>query len=313
MLDLSIVIVNYNTREFLKRCISSIVGNVRSVSYEIIIVDNASTDGSPSVISNFQFPRLAPASPGLGGAKRAISNFKIILNKKNVGFSKANNQGVRVSQKSRYILFLNPDTIMQDQTIEEMVKFMNNNKDAGASTCKIVMLNGEIDDAVHRGFPTPWNAFAHFTGLEKMFPKSKLFAGYSLGFLDFNAIHKIDVLAGAFMLVRRVAGEEVRWWDEDYFFYGEDIDFCYMLKQKGWKIYYVPTVSVTHYKGVSGGIKSVSKQISTANEETKKRATKWRFNAMRIFYNKHYKQKYPWIINFLVDKGIFLREKLEKV
>lgn len=112
------------------------------------------------------------------------------------------------------------------------------------------------------------------------------------------------------MLVRRVAGEEVRWWDEDYFFYGEDIDFCYMLKEKGWKVYYVPNVSITHYKGVSGGIKTVSKEITTANEATKKRATESRFNAMRIFYRKHYKEKYPWIINFLVDKGITLREKL---
>ena len=112
------------------------------------------------------------------------------------------------------------------------------------------------------------------------------------------------------MLVRKNAGEEIKWWDEDYFFYGEDIDFCYMLKQKGWKVYYVPTVSITHYKGVSGGIKSVSKEITTASIETKKRATKWRFEAMRIFYKKHYQQKYPWIVNFLVNIGIYVREKI---
>jgi GT2 family glycosyltransferase len=128
--------------------------------------------------------------------------------------------------------------------------------------------------------------------------------------MDLNTTHKIDVLAGAFMLVRREAGEQAGWWDEDYFFYGEDIDFCFMLKKKGWSIYYVPRVFITHYKGVSGGIKSVSKGITTASKETKKRVTKWRFKAMRIFYDKHYKQKYPWIINFLVDKGISLREKL---
>ena len=295
MLDLSIIIVNYNTKEFLKRCIASIVGNVKGVSYEVIIIDNASSDGSPSEILNI---------------KNKTSNMREILNNENVGFSKANNQGIKISQKSKYVLFLNPDTTLQKNTIKEMVKFMDPNKDTGAATCKLVMLNGEIDDASHRGFPTPWNAFSHFSGLEKLFPKSKLFARYSLGWMDLEKAHEIDVLAGAFMLVRRVAGEEVKWWDEDYFFYGEDIDFCYELKQKGWKIYYVPTVSVTHYKGVSGGIKSVSKEITTASEETKKRATKWRFNAMRIFYNKHYKDKYPWIVNILVSIGISVRERL---
>lgn len=309
MLDLSIIIVNYNTKEFLKKCLDSILSSIDGkISYEIIVIDNASTDGSPSVISNFQSPLLRQVFGG-----QAISNFRIILNKKNLGFSKANNQGIKVSQESRYILFLNPDTIAQNQTIEKIIKFMDAHKDTGAATCKIIMPNGQIDDASHRGFPTPWNALCHFSGLARIFPKSRIFAGYNLGWMDLEKIHEIDVLAGAFMLVRRVAGKEAGWWDEDYFFYGEDIDFCYELKQKGWKIYYVPTVFITHYKGISGGIKSVSKEITTANEETKKRATRWRFNAMRIFYNKHYKKQYPWIVNFLVNKGILLREKFAEI
>jgi len=299
MLDLSIIIVNYNTKEFLKRCINSIMNSIsKKINYEIIVVDNASTDGSPSVISKFQFP---------------ISNIKIILNKKNVGFSKANNQGIKVSEKSRYVFFVNPDTLMQKNTIEKMIEFLDKNKNAGAATCKLVTLNGQIDDASHRGFPTPWNSFSHFSGLAKMFPKMKLFSGYNLGWMDIEKIHEIDALAGAFMIVRKKAGEDAGWWDEDYFFYGEDIDFCYMLKQLGWKIYYVPTVSATHYKGVSGGIKSISKEITTASKETKKRVTKWRFNAMRIFYKKHYKDKYPWIVNFLVDKGISVRERFSGI
>jgi len=290
MLDLSIIIVSYNTREFLKECIASIVKNVKKISYEIIIIDNASTDGTAESIK--------------------YKNIKMILNKGNVGFSRANNQGIKASQESRYVLFLNPDTVIQDQTIEKMLEFMDAHKDVGASTCKLVMTNGKIDDATHRGFPTPWNAFSHFSGLEKLFPKSKLFAGYSLGWMNFNSVHRIDVLAGAFMLVRRIAGDEVKWWDEDYFFYGEDIDFCYMLKQKGWKIYYVPSVSMIYSKGVSGGIKAVSKEITTASKETKKRATKSRFSAMRIFYKKHYEKKYPWIVNLMVHVGISVREKL---
>lgn len=296
MLDLSIIIVNYNTREFLEKCLTSILSSIDGyLRYEIIVVDNNSSDNSAEMIKK-KFPRT-----------------KLITNKENSGFSKANNQGVKASQKSRYVLFLNPDTIIQKNTIEEMINFMNIHQDAGAATCKLVMPNGKIDDASHRGFPTPWNAFCHFTGLARIFPKSRIFAGYSLGWMDMSKTHEIDALCGAFMLVRRKAGEEALWWDEDYFFYGEDIDFCYMLKQKGWKIYYVPKVFTTHYKGVSGGIKAVSKEITTASEETKKRATRWRFEAMRIFYNKHYKKQYPWIVNFLVNKGILLREKFAEI
>lgn len=291
MLDIAIVIVSFNTKGFLKNCITSIVENVRNVSYEIIVVDNNSTDNSSEMVRK-QFPKV-----------------KIIANKENAGFSKANNQGVKISQESRYVLFLNSDTLMQQDTMEEMINFMDTHKDAGAATCRLVMPNGKIDDASHRGFPTPWNSFCYFSGLARIFPKSRIFAGYNMGWMDLNLAHKIDVLAGAFMLLRREAGREAGWWDEDYFFYGEDIDFCYMLKVKGWNIYYVPKVFITHYKGVSGGIKAISKEITTASKETKRRATKSRFKAMKIFYEKHYKQKYPWIINFLVDKGITLREK----
>ena len=299
MLDLFIIIVNYNTRDFLKRCLMSIKKNVsEKIKYEIIIVDNASTDGSPSEISNL---------------KSQISNLKIILNRENLGFSKANNQGIKIMQDNRYVLFLNPDTIIQKNTIEQMLKFMDSHKDAGASTCKLVMLNGEVDDASHRGFPTPWNSFSHFSGLSKLFPKSKLFAGYNLGWMDMNKTHEIDALTGAFMLVRREAGQEAGWWDEDYFFYGEDIEFCYQLKQIGWKIYYVPEVSTAHFKGVSSGIKGVSKQITTASQETKRKATRQRFNAMRIFYNKHYKEKYPAFVSWLVDKGISVKERLSGI
>jgi len=293
MIDLSIIIVSYNTRKFLKECINSLSECIsKKIEYEIIVVDNNSSDNSVKMLKK-DFPQI-----------------KLIANKENVGFSKANNQGVKASRESRYVLFLNSDTLMKRNTIEEMVIFMDGHGDAGASTCKLVMPGGKIDDASHRGFPTPWNSFTHFCGLEGLFPKNTFFSGYSLGWMDFEKIHEIDVLAGAFMLVRRIAGEEVKWWDEDYFFYGEDIDFCFLLKEKGWKIYYVPGVSIIHYKGISGGIKEISKEITTASDETKRKATKSRFNAMRIFYKKHYSQKYPRIINLLVNVGIWAKEKL---
>jgi len=302
MIDLSIVIVSYNGKEFLRNCVLSIRNNISNkIKYEIIVVDNASSDGSAVEISRLR--------QGFGGQAK----LKIILNKENVGFSKANNQGIKISEKCNYVLFLNPDTVMEKGTIEKMIEFMDENENAGASTCKIIMPNGEIDDASHRGFPTPWNAFCHFSGLAGIFPKSKLFSGYNLGWKDFSKAHEIDALAGAFMLVRISAGEEAGWWDEDYFFYGEDIDFCYKLKQRGWKIYYLPEVSIRHFKGVSSGIKGVSKQITTASKETKKWATHQRFKAMKIFYNKHYKDKYPSFVSWLVDKGISIKERLSGI
>ncbi len=290
MLDLSIIIVSYSTKEFLRRLLDSIGENISAgIKYEVIVVDNASADNSSVMVAK-DFPKI-----------------KLIANNQNFGFSKANNQGIKKTDKSRYVLFLNPDTLLEKGTIEEMIKFMDQNTDAGAATCKVVMSNGQIDDATHRGFPTPWNAFTHFSGISKIFPSSKLLNGYYLGWKDIEKVHEIDALAGAFMLVRRVAGEEVKWWDEDYFFYGEDIDFCFMLRAAGWKIYYVPTVSIFHYKGASSGIKEVSKQISTATRETKIRITKSRFNAMNIFYKKHYSKKYPKFITGLVRLGINLK------
>ena len=289
MTDLSIVIVSYNTKDFLKSCIESIYKTSKSLSLEIIVVDNNSADGSAEMVL------------------REFKNVILIKNKDNLGFSKANNIGVKKTT-GRYVLFLNSDTIVYDKTLEYMVNFMEENKTAGASTCKLIMLNGKIDDASHRGFPTPWNSLAHFSGFSKFLGKTKIFGGYNLGYMNFSKTHEIDALAGAFMLVKREAGESVGWWDEDYFFYGEDLDFCFMLKQKGWKIYYVPEVSILHYKGVSGGIKRNSKEISTANRSTKIKASRERFRAMELFYKKHYEEKYPKLITKLVFAGISFKK-----
>ncbi len=289
MIDLSIIIVSYNTKDFLKNCLGSVYKNLGDLNAEVIVVDNASKDGSPEIVL------------------KEYKNTHLIENKENLGFSKANNIGVKKAT-GRYTLFLNSDTLVYENTLTFMVNFMEKNKDAGASTCKLNLPNGKIDDASHRGFPTPWNSFSHFSGLSKILGKTKIFGGYNLGYLDLSKTHEIDALAGAFMLVRKEAGEEVGWWDEDYFFYGEDLDFCYMLKQKGWKIYYVPQVNILHFKGVSGGIKNVSKQITTADDSTKIKAKKERFRAMKLFYKKHYEDKYPRVVSQLVNLGISLKQ-----
>jgi GT2 family glycosyltransferase len=285
MIDLSIILVSYNTKSFIHDAVSSLLDTIHTITYEIIVVDNASTDGSVEMLKH-EFPTV-----------------KVIASKDNLGFAKANNKGVTLS-KGKYVLFLNPDTITHPRTIEHIYHFMEEHLDAGAATCKLVMLQGQMDYATHRGFPTPWNSLCYFSGLTKLFPKSKLFSGYTQGWKDLTQTHTIDALAGAFMFVRRSAGEEVNWWDEDYFFNGEDLDFCYKLGENEWKIYYVPQVSILHYNGVSGGTKKDTQNITTANVETKRFVTKHRFEAMKIFYKKHYKKKYPKFMTWLVMKGI---------
>lgn len=290
-IDLSIIIVSYNTKDLTTECIQSVLDNVKGINYEIIVVDNNSKDESAKHL------------------KHAFPHIYVIPLSENLGFSKANNKGVTVA-KGRHVLFLNSDTVVYPGSLEHMVSFMDEHKDAGAATCFLKMPNGELDDAAHRGFPTPWRAFCHFSGISKVFPKSLVFNGYHLGFRNLNKVHTIEALAGAFMIVRYEAGQEVSWWDEDYFFYGEDIDFCYCLIQKGWKIYYDPRVTVLHYKGASGGIKEISKKVTTADKETKRKVTHARFNAMKIFYKKHYEKKYPAFIYHLVMYAVDLKKNL---
>lgn len=289
MKDVSIIIVSYNTKQILRECLESIKNSHIKSTYEIIVVDNASSDGSAEMI------------------QKEFQDVILIENKENVGFSKANNIGVQKSQ-GRLVLFLNSDTVVYDNSIDEVAAFLDKNTQAGAATCRLLLPNGQIDDASHRGFPTPWNAFTHFSRLSKFLPGNKLLGGYNLTWMDMEKVHEIDALAGAYMMVKKQAGDQVGWWDEDFFWYGDDLDFCYRLKQKDWKIYYVPTVKVLHYKGVSGGIKDISKHITKADEATRKKATQARFDAMKVFYNKHYKNKYPLIITQLVFIGIRIKK-----
>lgn len=291
-LKLSIIIVNFNTYKFSKKCLDSIYqGDLAKDSFEIIVVDNASNDNSSDLIS------------------KHCPSVKLVRNKRNVGFAAANNQAIKKT-KGDFILFLNPDTVVNHNTLGKMVEFMERNPRVGVATCKVVLSSRKLDDACHRGFPTPWNALCQFSGMAKIFPKSQLFNGYHLGYKDMDKIHEIDSCSGAFMLVRKSIGESVGWLDEDYFWYGEDLDFCFRMKRAGWKIMYVPHVEITHYRGVSSGIKKHSKDISSADIKTQILATRARFEVMRIFYKKHYQDKYPSWLTWLVLGGIKIKEKL---
>lgn len=304
-IKLTTIILNYNSGRYLKDCLISLNKSVLKnslssrteqkfkIKHQIIVVDNASTDNSIKL------------------AKKSGIQVKYILNKENSGFSAGNNLGIKKAGKNDFIFFLNPDTLVFPKTLITLVEFLINNPKVGMANCREELPDGSISDACHRGFPTPWRAFCHFSGLEKIFPTSKLFSGYTIGYkLNDKNPHEIDSGSGSCMMVRSRAGEQIGWWDEDYFFYGEDLDFCYRLKQKGWLVYYLPNTKIIHFRGISSGIKKHSQEISTANKETKIKTTKASIQAMKIFYKKHYLNSYPRIVSKFVFIGIDLLEKI---
>lgn len=288
---LSIIIVSYNVKKLLVDCIGSIYKSQKpDDNWEIIVVDNNSIDNSIEAIANF--------------------NLKVIKNKENFGFSKANNQAITIA-KGKYILLLNPDTIVYPGTIQKVLEYLENNPKVGAATCMVELPNGNLDYSCHRGFPTPWNAFTYFSGLSSLLPKLKWFTGYTLTYKSLNSIHEIDALTGAFALVRKSAGDEVNWFDEDYFWNGEDLDFCYKLREKNWKIVYIPDVKITHFKGSSSGLWHTGE--GKPSGDTKMKSALSSTQVMSLFYKKHLSQKYPFFINWLVYLGIFLLERFRLI
>lgn len=289
---LSIVIVNYNSIHVLKPCLDSLLalGNWLHENCEVLIVDNASSDGSAETIKQ-DYPWVI-----------------FTANQENLGFAKANNQALRKA-RGDYQLLLNPDTVVPLETLKECITFLKGHPDAGVVTCKVVFPSGKIDMDCHRGFPTPWASFTYFSGLEDFFFNSKWFGKYHLTYLPLNTTHEIDSAVGAFMMMPKVAIEKVGLLDEDFFFYGEDIDWCYRFKEKGFKVYYFPDVSITHYKGVSSGIRKESLAITSATKQSRMKVALASIVAMRLFYDKHFKQHYPFFITWLVYGGIWLMKK----
>lgn len=283
--NLSIVIPSYNTKKLLTDCLQSIEGSKSSMSYEIIVVDNASSDGSQDMVRS-KFPKTI-----------------LIRNKKNKGFACAVNQGWKIA-KGEYVLFLNSDTIVQDNSLEVLLNYLQDEPEAGAVSGKLTLRDGNIDLDTHRGFPSPWSSLTFFLGLENIFPKSKLFSQYHQGWKDLNNIHEIDAGSGALLMVVRKVLEEVNGWDEGYFFYGEDIDLCYRIKQRGYKIFFHPGTKVMHYKGASSGLRKESKDIARPTRENLIRVTKGSIDAWKKFYIKFYQDKYPNWVTWLVLSGI---------
>jgi len=297
--DLSIIILTYNTKQITLDAIESVEKNypkeVADGSFEVIVCDNSSTDGSLDAFKEYK-------------KKTKIKTFHVVDNGGNIGFAAGNNKGVPYA-KGRYVLFLNPDTIVYPKTLTRMIEFMDSHPDAGAASCKLINKDGELDFNCHRGFPSPWNSFCYFSGLQRLFPHSKTFAGYTQGWKDLKTNHEVDAIEGAFMVMPYEVGKKVGWWDEEYFFYGEDIQFCYDIRKLGYNIYYLGDVSIMHIGGAASGLKKKSQNVTTANIETKRKLQKARFEAMRIFYRKNYEKSYPAIVKWIMFSGIDYMEK----
>lgn len=274
-MDLSIIIVNYNTKGLLRQTLESVFRSYPKYRFEVFVVDNHSKDGSSEMVRE-TFPKVL-----------------LIENIRNEGFSKANNRAIKVS-RGRYILLLNSDTIVLEGTLDTMIEFMGKNPRVGAAGCKVILPGGKLDLACRRSFPTPINAFFKALGLSKVFPKSPLFSQYNLTYLDEDETYPVDCIVGAFMMVRRETIEQVGLLDESFFMYGEDIDWCYRIKKAGWAIYYHPRAKIVHYKGAS-------------SEKRKYRIIFEFHRAMVLFYRKHYSKEKVFIVNWLVITGIWLR------
>lgn len=271
-MDVSILIVSYNTCKLTLDCLQSVYASETEYSYEVIVIDNDSKDDSVRQI------------------EQCYPQARLIRNEENTGFAKANNQGMEIAQ-GRYVLLLNSDTVIQPDTLEIMLSFMDSRPDVGASGCKVILPDGSLDKACKRGFPTPSASFYYAFGFSKLFPNNPRFNQYQLGYLSPDEEYEIDCLVGAFMLVRKETIDEVGMLDETFFMYAEDTDWCYRIKQAGWKNYYYPRTTIMHYKRASSRNKPL-------------RITYEFHRSMVIFYNKHYKQKYPFWVSWCIYAGI---------
>jgi GT2 family glycosyltransferase len=281
-MKLSVIIVNHNTSELLVKCVENLQS--MSIEKEILVVDNGSTDDSAKVFKE-KFPELT------------------LIEQDNLGLAKGYNAGFDRST-GEYILFLGTDAYPKEEDLTGIMSYMDGDNSVGIATAKLVLRSGLPDPDAHRGFPTPWAAFTHFSKLNRLFPRSKMFNSYFLGHLDPDTPHEIDLCIAHFMMVRRDVFDSIGKWDEDYFLYGEDVDFCYRTKEAGWKIMYLPQFEVLHYKGASVGVRKETKDISKKSPEFRKRMRKESTKAMKIFYRKHYSTKYPPFVTKAVLTGI---------
>ncbi len=274
-MQLSVIIVNYNVKYFLEQCLYSVIAACKNVAAEIIVIDNQSTDGSRTFFTD------------------KFEQVHFIWNDENVGFSRANNNAL-LQAKGECVLFLNPDTIVAEDCFEKCLQFFLAQKDAGAMGVRMIDGSGKFLKESKRGFPSVLTSFCKLSGLTALFPKSRIFARYYLGHLPEMDNHEVDVLSGAFMMVRKSVLDSVGSFDERFFMYGEDIDLGYRIQQAGFKNYYFAQTTILHFKG----------------ESTKKNSLKYLrifYGAMLLFVQKHYSGAKAMSYAFLVRLALAVK------
>jgi N-acetylglucosaminyl-diphospho-decaprenol L-rhamnosyltransferase len=302
--DIAIVIVNYNTCALLRDCLRSVYDSrldmarlpsaeqppqPRLLSIDVCMVDNDSRDDSVAMVRN-EFRQV-----------------RVIANTGNVGYPAANNQGLRFygfgsraqhgGDLPRYALLLNPDTKLPPDALAKMVAFMERSPGAGVAGPRLVRLDGSLDKACRRSFPTPEVSLYHMLYLDRLFPKSRRFARYNLSYQDENEVAKVDAIVGAFMLVRGEAIQQAGLLDETFFMYGEDLDWAKRISDAGWEVWYYPKVTVLHVK--------------EAASRTSLRARREFYRAMSVFYDKHYRSSTPFWLDWLIRGGVAVVGRLD--
>ncbi|MCP4726709.1 MAG: glycosyltransferase [bacterium] len=276
MVKLSVIIVNYNVKEYLEQCLLSLKKSLQTIDHEIFVVDNSSGDGSTRLLKK-KFPEV-----------------NLIENRINIGFSRANNIALKRA-KGQYVTLLNPDTIVKKDTFKTIINAFEELENAGMVGCKVLNPDGSLQLSCRRSFPAPWTSFFRLIGLSRLLPKSRVFGKYNLTYLDPDDITEVDAISGSFMTIRKEVLETAGYLDEDFFMYGEDLEWCYRIKNEGWKIYYYPKTSIVHYKGES-----------TKNSEWN--GLKLFYTAMEIFAEKHIQSKRSFTPFWLIKSAIWIRE-----
>ncbi|MCY3901231.1 MAG: glycosyltransferase family 2 protein [Caldilineaceae bacterium] len=284
-IDLAIVIVNYNASALLSGCLASVFASAGDFSYTVCVVDNGSSDDSVAMMRD-RFPQAG-----------------LILSETNLGFSAGNNLALRqlgLSERRpvpnrplpRYTLLLNNDTVLPANALADMIQFMDGRPDLGVAGPRVRRPDGTLDLACRRSFPTPWVSFCRMTRLSRLFPRSKRFNAYNLSYLPEDAVHPVDSVVGAYMQVRTQAILEVGLLDEAYFMYGEDLDWAKRIKSAGWEVWYNGEVEITHVK--------------EASSRRSRKARRAFYEAMWIFYRKHYRANSSWMLDKLIWLSISL-------
>lgn len=276
--DITAVIVHYETPDLLARCLAALRSST-GVALETVVIDNASHDFDERIVSD------------------ALPDATLLRNTRNRGFAVASNQGLRVA-RGRYLLLINPDTIVELDTLAVLVAYLDEHPGVGCATARLEMEDGQLDLACRRSFPTPARALYRLALLSRLFPRNPRFGAYNMTYLDDDIETEIDAPCGAFMLVRAETMAAVGLLDERYFMYGEDLDWAFRIKAAGWRIMYVPVARAMHVK-------------RAASRSNRTRTIRAFHEAMRIFYSEHYESSYPRLLSWLVYRGIDVRELLE--